>query len=210
MIMLMCSTGNCKLHWFVSAGLHMGYHVLVIGYRLLAGLRGLSVVFFQIFSLETKWVSCPMRVGQCHVQRCICSIITLYYFHEHWSYWSKLGYAEGKSPILGLQSSNSSVSSKSDSPCRFMNWCSNDIRGLAKGPLWGVMRGIFFVSFLVSLGSQSTVSAGVPDARTGHLQGEPRMEEMPFEKGNYLLNAAPYCLCLFFAACPRHLISWQM
>ena len=31
----------------------MGYHVLVIGYRLLAGLRGLSGVFLQIFSLET-------------------------------------------------------------------------------------------------------------------------------------------------------------
>ena len=164
----------------------------------------------RLSHLKTKWVSCPMRVGQCHVQRCICSIITLYYFHEHWSYWSKLGYAEGRSPILRLQSSNSSVSSKSGSPCRFMNWFSNDIRGLAKGPLWGVMRGIFFVSFPVSLGSQSTLSAGVPDAWTGHLQGEPLMEEMPFEKGNYLLNAAPYCLCVFFAACPRHLISWQI
>ena len=120
-----CNDNVNVLHWelqtplvcFTKQGLHMGYHVLVIGYRLLAGLRGLSGVFFQIFSLETKWVSYPRRVGQCHVQRCICSIITLYYFHEHWSYWSKLGYAEGKSPILRLQSSNSSVSSKSGSPC---------------------------------------------------------------------------------------------
>lgn len=99
---------------------------------------------------------------------------------------SKLGYGEGKSPILRLQSSNSSVSSKSGSPCRFVNWCSNDIRSLAKGPLWGVMRGIVLVNFPMSLGSQSTLSAGVPDARTGHLQGEPRMEEMPFEKANYI------------------------